>query len=145
MSIVTKLANFKLQSYEKIIILINIINQVLGTQQIFVIPKHKIIHYFLKKKDALQISFWPLVNELLMHHSIFNCRWRFFVHGCVDSYSRKIMYLSCSGNNKAETVLAHFFTSGCCSWASLKDERWPWCWECGSCLVYVQSPIQRTR
>jgi len=54
-------------------------------------------------------------------------RWRFFVHGCVDSYSRKIMYLSCSGNNKAETVLAHFFTSGCCSWASLKDKRWPWC------------------
>lgn len=97
------------------------------TGKLFVIPKHKIIHYFLKKKDALQISFWPLVNELLMHHSIFNCRWRFFVHGCVDSYSRKIMYLSCSGNNKAETVLAHFFTSGCCSWASLKDKRWPWC------------------
>lgn len=30
------------------------------------------------------------------------------MHGCVDGYSRKIMYLSCSGNNKAETVLAHF-------------------------------------
>ena len=28
------------------------------------------------------------------------------MHGCVDGYSRKIMYLSCSGNNKAETVLA---------------------------------------
>ena len=30
------------------------------------------------------------------------------MHGCVDGYSRKIMYLACSGNNKAETVLALF-------------------------------------
>ena len=31
------------------------------------------------------------------------------MHGCVDGYSRKIMYLACSGNNKAETVLALFY------------------------------------
>jgi hypothetical protein len=30
------------------------------------------------------------------------------VHGCVDGYSRKVMYLSCNGNNRANTVLTHF-------------------------------------
>lgn len=30
------------------------------------------------------------------------------MHGCVDGYSRKVMYLSCSGNNKANTVLTTF-------------------------------------
>ena len=35
-------------------------------------------------------------------------RWKFVVHGCVDGYSRKIMYLSCNGNNRAYTVLTHF-------------------------------------
>ncbi|XP_028415387.1 uncharacterized protein LOC114538407 [Dendronephthya gigantea] len=35
-------------------------------------------------------------------------RWNFVVHGCVDGYSRKIMYLSCNGNNRADTVLTHF-------------------------------------
>ena len=35
-------------------------------------------------------------------------RWKFVVHGCVDGYSRKVMYLSCSGNNKANTVLTAF-------------------------------------
>ena len=35
-------------------------------------------------------------------------RWKFVVHGCMDGYSRKIMYLSCSGNNRADTVLEEF-------------------------------------
>ena len=30
------------------------------------------------------------------------------IHGCIDGYSRKIVYLSCSTNNKARTVLHHF-------------------------------------
>ena len=30
------------------------------------------------------------------------------MHGCIDGFSRKIMYLSCNGNNKANTVLTHF-------------------------------------
>jgi len=40
------------------------------------------------------------------HHSLI--RWKFVVHGCVDGKSRKIMFLKCSDNNKAETVLQHF-------------------------------------
>ena len=30
------------------------------------------------------------------------------MHGCIDGYSRKIMYLKCNGNNKACTVMSHF-------------------------------------
>ena len=35
-------------------------------------------------------------------------RWRFIVHGCVDGYTRIPVYLKCSTNNKANTVLALF-------------------------------------
>lgn len=32
-------------------------------------------------------------------------RWRFVVHGGIDGFSRRIMFLKCSTNNKATTVL----------------------------------------
>lgn len=35
-------------------------------------------------------------------------RWRFVVHGCIDGYSRRIIYLHCSNNNESDTVL-HLF------------------------------------
>ena len=35
-------------------------------------------------------------------------RWRFVIHGGIDGYSRKIVYLHCSNNNKALTVLYLF-------------------------------------
>ena len=35
-------------------------------------------------------------------------RWRFVVHGCIDGYSRRIIYLHCECNNRAETVLQLF-------------------------------------
>lgn len=38
----------------------------------------------------------------------FPCRWKLVVHGCIDEYSRRVMYLSCHGNNRADTVLAEF-------------------------------------
>lgn len=36
------------------------------------------------------------------------CRWRFVIHGCVDGYSRRIIYISCRDNNRADTVLELF-------------------------------------
>ena len=37
-------------------------------------------------------------------------RWGLVINGCIDGYSRRIMYLYCSTNNRAETVL-NLFTS----------------------------------
>ena len=35
-------------------------------------------------------------------------RWGFIIHGCIDGYSRRIMFLSASTNNKANTVFNLF-------------------------------------
>ena len=35
-------------------------------------------------------------------------RWRFVVHGCVDGYTRILVYLKCGNNNTAATVLGLF-------------------------------------
>lgn len=40
------------------------------------------------------------------HHSLI--RWRFVVHGCIDGFSRHIMYLECATNNKSLTVMKLF-------------------------------------
>ena len=40
------------------------------------------------------------------HHKLI--RWRFVIHGGIDGYSRKIVYLKCSTNNRAATVLDLF-------------------------------------
>ena len=36
------------------------------------------------------------------HHSL--VRWRMVIHGCIDGYSRMVVYLFCSTNNKSVTV-----------------------------------------
>ena len=35
-------------------------------------------------------------------------RWRIVIHGCIDGYSRRIIYLKCADNNRADTVLQLF-------------------------------------
>jgi hypothetical protein len=40
------------------------------------------------------------------HHKLI--KWRFVVHGGIDGYSRTIVYLHCSTNNRASTVLSSF-------------------------------------
>ena len=46
------------------------------------------------------------------HHKLI--RWRLVIHGAVDGYSRKIMYLVCATNNEADTVV-HNFSNAVCS------------------------------
>ena len=41
------------------------------------------------------------------HHSLI--RWRFVIHGGMDGFSRLIVYLKCSTNNKSTTVLNEFY------------------------------------
>ena len=41
----------------------------------------------------------------------FTCRWRFVIHGCIDGFSRKIVYLHCANNNRADTVLGLFMNA----------------------------------
>ena len=40
------------------------------------------------------------------HHKLI--RWRIVTHGGIDGYSRLIVYLKASSNNKSQTVLANF-------------------------------------
>ena len=50
-------------------------------------------------------SLWHLDG----HHSLI--RWKLVIHGCIDGFSRRIMFLRCSSNNKAETVLELFLNA----------------------------------
>ena len=37
------------------------------------------------------------------------CRpWGFYVHGCIDGHSRRIVYLLCAGNKRSDTVFEAF-------------------------------------
>jgi len=60
-------------------------------------------------------SLWHLDG----HHSVI--RWGLVVHGCIDGFSRRIMFLHCSPNNLSETVLSLFLD------AVEKDGLWPSC------------------
>ena len=51
------------------------------------------------------------------HHKLI--RWRFVTHGGIGGYSRTIVYLRCSGNNRAVTVL-HSFTDAVADYGILK-------------------------
>lgn len=46
-----------------------------------------------------------------MANDIFYDRWQIVVHGGIDGYSRKIMYLKASTNNKASTVFSSFLAA----------------------------------
>lgn len=50
-------------------------------------------------------SLWHLDG----HHSLI--RWGFVIHGCIDGFSRRVMFLQCSDNNLSETVLLLFMNA----------------------------------
>lgn len=50
-------------------------------------------------------SLWHLDG----HHSLI--RWGFVIHGCIDGYSRRIIFLHCNTNNYASTVLELFMNA----------------------------------
>ena len=52
------------------------------------------------------------------HHSLI--QWKLVIHGCIDGFSRRIIFLRCSSNNKAETVLELFLNAIECD-----GDLWP--------------------
>ena len=59
-------------------------------------------------------------SNALWHIDGLHCliRWRFVVHGCIDGFSRKVMYLHASSNNRASTVLEQFL-------GATEEHGWP--------------------
>lgn len=56
-----------------------------------------------------RVSFVPWHNSLWHqdgHHSLI--RWGSVIHGCIDGYSRRIIFLHCSTNNLSSTDLSLF-------------------------------------
>ena len=50
----------------------------------------------------------PQIGVVLFTFMLFHSRWRLFIHGGIDGYSRMIVYLRCADNNHAVTVLQLF-------------------------------------
>ena len=73
-------------------------------------------------------SLWHIGNFIQYVYIIYNCihdyilifldgnhkliRWKLVIHGGIDGYSRLIVFLACSNNNRADTVVSHF-TQAC--------------------------------
>ena len=82
-------------------------------------PRNTVLRWGITVSRRIYRVPWPnSLWHLDGHHSLI--RWKLVVHGCIDGFSRRILYLSCSSNNLAETGLELFLD------AILKDgERWP--------------------
>ena len=73
-------------------------------------PKNNVLRWgALVSRRTYQVP-WPnSLWHLDGHHSLI--RWKLVIHGCIDGFSRRIMYLSCSSNNLSETVLELFLNA----------------------------------
>ena len=73
-------------------------------------PMHSALRWGILISRRTYFVPWP--NSLWHidgHHSL--VRWKFVIHGCIDGFSCKIMFLQCNTNNKALTVLQLFLES----------------------------------
>ena len=76
--------------------------QVPGPKSLYHIDgNHKLIRYV----HVLNVLYIPMQLISVAF------RWRFVIHGCIDGYSRRIVYLHCCDNYRADTVL-HLFIEG---------------------------------
>ena len=67
-----------------------------------------------RKSQAIQRRVYNVPAPNCLWHIDSNHKligWRIVIHGCIDGYSRTIIYLKCASNNLADTAL-QFFQSG---------------------------------
>nr|XP_058969483.1 uncharacterized protein LOC131795899 [Pocillopora verrucosa]XP_058969484.1 uncharacterized protein LOC131795899 [Pocillopora verrucosa] len=65
----------------------------------------------LRSMNAIRRRVYNVRSPLALWHMDGNhklIRWRFVVHGCIDGYSRSVVYLKCDTNNTSVTVLRLF-------------------------------------
>lgn len=69
-------------------------------------PHIYLVHAFLLMLDLVVFKSCPVVLLIFLsvdgHHKLI--RWKLVTHGAIDGYSRKVLYLKCSNNNRASTV-----------------------------------------
>ena len=58
------------------------------------------------KRRMYHVLFANYVWHLDSHHKLI--RWCIVTHAAIDGYSRKILYATCSNNNRADTVLQYY-------------------------------------
>ena len=69
------------------------------------------INHAIRRKSAIQRRLYNVKKPNHLWHIDCNhelIHWRFVFHGCIDGYSRAIVYLKCFTNNRANTVLQCF-------------------------------------
>lgn len=81
-------------------------------------PKNTAIRWGAQVSQRTYQVPWPnSLWHLDGHYS--SIRWKLVIHGCIDVFSRRIMFLKCSSNNLSETVLKCFLE------AVETGNRWP--------------------
>ncbi len=64
------------------------------------IPTHNI--------HTCQLPKLPFSMPSTLSIPVYTCRWKIVIHGAIDGYSRMIVYMRCSSNNRSATVLDLF-------------------------------------
>ena len=85
---------------------------------------HRVNPAAVRARQCTTVARWaytvPAPNSL-WHIDGLHCliRWRFVIHGGIDGFSRRIVYLKASTNNRSETVLQLFMKAvNECGWPS---------------------------
>ena len=83
------------------------------TYQVFLNGKFRRSFNFWRENDWTALRWtasevpWPnSLWHLDGRHALI--RWKLVIHGCIDGYSKRIMFLECNANNYSETVLGLF-------------------------------------